>query len=265
MTLMDLRNVDAKKGGAQWMCELQNEDVTLSGRVFVPLPDLNETFFAEHNVTSGETTLVANGATIDGEGLHIPSESCPILGEVPPGSRRRRLASNTVVTGTKSVLVIRVRSTSDAAETSSSADTLYQRVFADAVNLKSQTLACSHGKLNFVPASGHPTITNGVTTVQMAARVIGRNFNQVEDDVIAAATAQLGGGALNSKFNHVMICMPPGTVDSFGDGDWCVGIVWSNGYTCRMFRANYFLCLPHPCIFMMLCVCGIAPLPQKWF
>lgn len=247
-------------GRSSWVCELKDEDVELSGQSFVSLPDLDTAFFKNNKVKSGETTLIANRATIDKKGLHIPTGSTPILGTIPPRENqkrgnRRSLAANTVVTGNKSVLVVRVRSSVDGAETTASEAALYQSVFADAANLKSQTLACSHGKLNFTPATGYSAINNGVITVVLNATVTGREVDPVEDEVIAAAKVQLGVSSLWPTFNHVMICMPPGTKAGDSTG-WYVECFGSKGSLPLQDVPEHTFSLPY--LNLLCCVWDLA-------
>lgn len=207
-----------------WLCQLQGDDVELVGNAFVEVNGLDATFYDE--VQSGETTLTVKGAVIDphpeSDGtrpeLLIPERSKPILGiaadtldapiESEGGNFRRKLLQ-----GTRSVLVVRVESTVDNSSTTLDEAALSHSVFTDPVNLKTQISACSHGKLNFEPATG-TTITNGVTTVQINIAVNGTSRFSVANAAEAALTARFGD--LPSNFHHVMYCLPPGATSPSG-------------------------------------------------
>lgn len=218
------------QGEPFWLCEVQGADVKLVGAAFVEVPSLNSSFYEDHEIESGSTTLVAQGAVYETNAtsadLIIPEGVEPVLGTVPSS---HNLSSPSVATGgrmrgrrhlaegTRSVLVIRITSSADGSTTSLNEASLAAGVFTDAVNLKSQSAACSYGKLNFVPATG-TSITAGVTTVTVNVNVQGALQRPVRKAAEAAAIARYGD--LASKFNHVMFCIPPGTVYDEEGGGW---------------------------------------------
>ena len=114
--------------------------------------------------------------------------------------------------GEKELLVIRIQA-SDSSTTATRAQ-LFQDIFVDKVNLSKQLKACSHGKLTMKPATGR-NINNGVATMQLNS-VVGRTtraiINELDNDALS-----LFGRALN-EFDHVMVCMPPGTKFLNGNG-----------------------------------------------
>lgn len=84
----------------------------------------------------------------------------------------------------------------------------------DQHNVKSQMLACSRGKLNYVPASGHPEIVNGVLNVPISQNVAGVWRVIVENWVKVAANATLGTQNTSIEdFEQVMIVIP-------NEADW---------------------------------------------
>lgn len=136
-----------------------------------------------------------------------------LSGEEP--HERRRLAA----LGIKSVLAIRVTDGSDVT-TGSSLSEISNFIFGtsgDTVNLKSQYDACSQGKLLFEPFNGLTTtnvpISDGVVNVTIPESVNGVSRYTAEDYVMDAAGVLLGN--LPNQFDHVMLCIPPGT-----SGNW---------------------------------------------
>jgi hypothetical protein len=216
------------QGKPFWLCELQGGDVEVVGATFVEVPTLDATFYANHTIESGSTTLIADGAVIEVNAtsaeLLIPEGTEPILGmttdsrddELSSLEGGRKRGRRKLVEGTRSVLVVRVTSTVDGSAPSLSRAALATSVFTDAVNLKSQFTACSYGKLNFVPATG-TSITGGATTVSVNVAIKGA----IQDNIRNAAEAVLVAryGDLPSKFDHVIYCIPKGTIDADG-GDW---------------------------------------------
>jgi hypothetical protein len=208
-----------KMGKVNWSCELQGVDAMRAGHSFVSVEGLPEEFYSENNVESGVTTMAVEGAIINGTSMVIPNGVDPIL-----GVDRRRLAERdarnlAVVTGTRSVLVVRV--TAKDKSTTGSEAWLAEKVFTDGTSLKSQMSACSHGKLNFIPATGTGVTSGGTMTVSLSTTSVnGNEVSPIEELIEAAVKVKAGissSTSLSSKFNHVMFCVPSGTV-SDGDG-----------------------------------------------
>lgn len=153
----------------------------------------------------------AAGPGINGSGFGSSNGDRP--------NRDRRLA----VTGTKSVLVVRVIA-SDAA-TTATVQRLSDSVFgnnadgdgADAANLASQYSACSHGKLTFVeapPRTGNAiSIVNGATTVTLPNTATTDGDGVMNNAITAELNAQFNVAAPTPHLaDHVMHCLPPGTM-----------------------------------------------------
>mmetsp|Transcript_35943 Transcript_35943/g.75671 ORF Transcript_35943/g.75671 Transcript_35943/m.75671 type:complete len:585 (+) Transcript_35943:327-2081(+) len=143
---------------------------------------------------------------------------------------RRQLA---IVEGQKSVLAVRVihdgttdRTALTALEPSYTKAQLADDVFGaaisetdpDPVNLHSQFLACSHGKLDFQPtsdlASGIAEVTNianGVVDVTVSTVCSTTCDGQMRNDVNNALSAAFGTSA-NLIADHVMHCLPNGAM-----------------------------------------------------
>ena len=127
----------------------------------------------------------------------------------PENSRRLTVRKS----GTSTVLVIRVSAADH--KPSLTAKQLSNRIFGtdgDQVNLVSVYDSCSAGKLKFIPATG-ANIVNGVGEIELNQNVDGMRSIDVDNLVVAAGNAKFG--ALSIKYDHVMLCFPPGT-----NGDW---------------------------------------------
>jgi hypothetical protein len=117
-------------------------------------------------------------------------------------------------TVTKTVLVIRAIASDRS--TTSSESVLSDDIFGtsgDAVNLKSQYAECSDGKLQFQPLTTNALVgTDGVYTISLPTTVIaGSTYQTIEDAMKTKAASDLGA-SLTSIANHVILCMPGGTV-----------------------------------------------------
>ena len=134
-------------------------------------------------------------------------------------SSPRKLA---VVTGTKSILVVRIVASGVGPSPSESA--LSDSVFgnnadgdgADPINVKSQYAACSHGKIRFVEANDRNgnsgvNIRNGAVTISVATSVNEQDY--VIRNAVTATFYSLFGVYPNAVADHVMYCMPPGSMD----------------------------------------------------
>jgi hypothetical protein len=163
--------------------------------------------FHDGEITSGSSTLMQEGAYFDDvEGsLIFPDLANVQYGDDPEA--RRKLA---VTTGTKKMLAVRVIA-SDATTTSTESEIsdAWFGTSGDAVNLKSQYEACSYNKIQIDPANT-TDVSNGVKTV-----TISNTVNGTADGVIRDAVTTALGSSFTSQFDHVMLCLPPGTSE-----DW---------------------------------------------
>lgn len=167
---------------------------------------------------SGETILeLPYGTMLNTDTQTLEMETPPILRLTQPRERRLRQLSKSL--GDKTVLAVRVLASNSA--TSHSADELSQAVFGgpnDQVNLKSQVLACSHGKLNFQKRpdlNGIDTnIRNGVVTIRVnLATNVGHNH--IVNAVSAEINRQFGITHVDIA-NHVLYCLPSGAFGGVG-------------------------------------------------
>lgn len=122
---------------------------------------------------------------------------------------RRRLTTK----GTRSVIVIRgIGADSESTKTKSQlADDIFGTE-GDVLNFKSQFEACSYGALTFEPATEIEGITNGVYDVEISQNIEGADEEDLENEFLDQATTDLGVSSLSLLANHVILCIPPGTV-----------------------------------------------------
>lgn len=159
------------------------------------------------------------------EGAGAPTES-------PTENQGRRLAK----VGNKEVLVIREQ------RSSFSAAHIASEIFGingDMVNLASQYAACSYGKLTFSRWTGNDSVVNGVLTVSIANSITNTDDNTIRDAMVNQAVKDLGGSALNTHADHVMVCVPKGT-----SGGW-IAYAYINHWLSGKFGIIFYL-LPYP-------------------
>jgi hypothetical protein len=182
------------------------------------LIELPDNFVKNHSdIVSGETFLSIPGgeAIRDHDGIpayiHYP-EGIEISIVDPP---RRNLYESPLKLkreGNSTVLIVRV-TTLDAEVLASPAE-LSSHIFgigqgAPAVNLVSQYLACSFGKLRFVPAEG-PEIVDGVGEIFLSQNIVGMNPFYLENTMKNHAEAKFG--TIQGNYDHVVFVLPWGTV-----------------------------------------------------
>jgi hypothetical protein len=176
---------------------------------------------AHSYLENGDTyVVIPSGHAIreneDGTASIYYPNSTTIL-EIPP--TRRHLGVEERRQGIKSLLILRVTAL-DSGHSLSQAQ-LSARIFgigdnAPVVSVRSQYDSCSFGKFKILPATG-TGITGGVHHVEIASAVGKDPFN-LENQVTAIAERTLGH--LESRFDHVMICLPPGTLYQGTKSKW---------------------------------------------
>ena len=123
-----------------------------------------------------------------------------------------------LATVVKKVLVIRIQAADKetTANETQLADDIYGAA-GDPVNLKSQFNQCSYGQLQFDPLTANSLVgSDGVYTVTLpTTNVTGADDNPIAWAAVNKAATELGTSSLKNIANHVIVCMPPGTV-----GDW---------------------------------------------
>ncbi|CAJ1954136.1 unnamed protein product [Cylindrotheca closterium] len=156
-------------------------------------------------------------------------------------------------TGSKTVLAVRVIAANSAF--SRTEDQLSWSVFGgpgDAVNLKSQYAACSHGKLNFNKRpnkNGRSTnIRNGVVTIRLSVPVSVGHSAMV--NAVSTALRNEFGMTRKNIADHVMYCLPPGTFGGVGyayvnEGLSIFNDVWCTSVTSQLHEVGHNLGLGH--------------------
>lgn len=190
-------------------CELQEEDRATVGKYFVPVHGIEMSEF--DNIVSGDTTLIAEEAMImDGE-MWLPADATIEFGSNGQSDRRLQASRKE---GTKKVLVI--RADGRGSSTTASNALLSDKIFGtngDQHTLKSQYHACSHGKFELEPYVGMTTggtyINNGVLDVKIDTNIPGESRYVIEDALETAAYQLVG--RFQDQFDHVMLCLPPGS------------------------------------------------------
>mmetsp|Transcript_49050 Transcript_49050/g.118816 ORF Transcript_49050/g.118816 Transcript_49050/m.118816 type:complete len:961 (-) Transcript_49050:91-2973(-) len=206
-----------------WRCEVDEDTAMAAGGQFVfEIDGLDQSFFNDPTVVPGDTFL--QGGLIVDDKYVVSAEAVEVsygAGFSDPETRRheRRLARTT---GTKSVLVVRV--IGGQSQTSASEGDLREETFGENdVNLRTQYDGCSGGKLQMVPYNGlvnggsgsstRPFINNGVVTLNVPGITSGQNMFNAENLVRNEIVDKLGS---LDQFDHIMMCLPPGTKGPIG-------------------------------------------------
>jgi len=186
-------------------CELHPDDRAAAGRYFVKIEGLDSAQLT--NFKSGETTMMANGAMIMDGVLSIPSGASIEFGS---HEGRRRLSKSF---GEKKVLAVRADTLGSS--TISSKTTIAEKVFGyreNGVNMRSQYIGCSFGKIDLVPFEGTTatgySVTEGVIEVSIDSDFSSGDRFDIESAILSAAESLVGD--LDGQFDHVMLCVPPG-------------------------------------------------------
>ena len=138
---------------------------------------------------------------------------------------RRRLYAEVAgkANGDRSVLVVRVVLADG--EPTNDEQTLGESVFGidggSDINMASQFNACSHGKLAIVKAppveGSSSSIVNGVTTVSVNVAVADHH-GKIRNAVTAELNSQFGVDSPTELADHVMYCLPPGSMPAVAYG-----------------------------------------------
>lgn len=178
-------------------------------------------------IESGAATLIQEGAYFDDENrrLMLNGDAHPdsLTIEAKSKDNRRKL-----FTGTKSFLALRVEAAFDVSTTSSESEISdsWFGTNGDPMNFKSQMEACSYNQFLVDPAAGAATsgtnVSDGVYTVNITNTVSGVDNSVIVNAAITAGNNALGNMA--SQYEHVMVCVPPGT-----NGGW-IAYAYINWY-----------------------------------
>jgi hypothetical protein len=136
----------------------------------------------------------------------------------------RRLGS---ITGTKSIVIIRV--TTNDGSASKSKEQIANSFFGtggDSNTLRSRYLECSMGKLEFVAGTGHDFV-NGVAELTISHPSSGINIMALQAQVTTALIAKYGS-SLRDTYDHVVYSVPRGT--TIGGTDGWLAFAYMNSY-----------------------------------
>jgi hypothetical protein len=213
-----------------WVCELQGEDCVLAGfevdsKITVELVGIDSSVLEANHVLSGVRTLHVPGATIMNARLYIPPGSNVVFGELLENQNneggRKLVNTADLASGGVSRTVIAVRIIASDTATTSSAAEISDKIFGtdgDRVNLKTRYAACSYGEITIEPFNGISAsgveIFNGVIEVTIPNNAIDTNRGAIGNAALSALTALVG--EINFQFDHIMLCLPPGTTRNGG-------------------------------------------------
>lgn len=217
-----------------WRCRVHGLDAVHAGAKkgdhgIVTIQGFEQVLATNTNIKSGVTTLFVSQAYIENHTLKIPPGAEVAFGEITGTSHKRELVVTKDVT--KKILAVRV--TAKDSETTSDKHEISDKIFGtygDNVNLKSQMEGCSHGRFMVEKASdGGKNIIEGVVEIQVKLNAIGTLDETLEEETENELETLFGTDNLPSLFDHVMICLPPGTVNDRGESGW-VGYGYYNDY-----------------------------------
>jgi hypothetical protein len=204
----------------EWVCELSEADAAAVDAKFVVVEGLDDDFIQSNEITSAEATILVEGDSLSQDHMYVANTATTIVGAAAQKKATLTQSDNgggrSLAAEPRTVLVVRVRGTSDGRATSASASQLANDIFDDSVSLKSQYAACSYGKLTFEKATGK-NVVNGIVSVTLNSNVKGVSSSTVRDRMESAANKLIGTN-VQSAYDHVMFCVPPGTVDGGSDG-----------------------------------------------
>jgi len=151
--------------------------------------------------------------------------------------------------GSRTVLVVRVIAADK--NTTASETQLSDSVFGtsgDSLNLKSWYNQCSYNQLNFIPAEGNG-INHGVTTVTVDASSTDGD-SVMNNEINTALKTKFGVNNPREIANHVMYCLPAGTMSGIAYGNinhWRTVYLddWCNYVSAQVHEVGHNLVLSH--------------------
>lgn len=221
-----VKEIMGRMDRAQLLCS------TPSGKAYhIPYVDTDWIRRKEYakELFSGETQLQLPPNTLIYEKTQtLVLEAPPKLIKVDTDVARRRLRNLEKTIGTKSLLVVRVRATNG--ETTPSEAQLANDVFGDGGdvnNMRSQYLACSYGKLEFMKTQDRTgktiDIRNGIVTVPL-----GVSTNVGDEVMVNSINTELQkqfSTAAGKIADHIIYCLPAGTM-----AEWDIAWAFVNDY-----------------------------------
>jgi len=206
--------------------------------------DIQDYLYA-HGAESGKTVMVLSEANFDDGNVIVATEQ--VLGleenDSHPSTETRGGGGRAPTKGTLDTLVVRVNALDNSPP---KAKKLSKDIFKDKVCLKKQYAACSYDKLQiqeYIPGDGIsdvPTIANapGVVDVFVDEYADGGSSYDIEHYAKIEAQNLFNVTDLESLFDLVMFCLPPGT------GSWIAYAYlgredsYYNDYWCQMISAQ---------------------------
>ena len=205
-----------------WRCEVDAATAVAAGQFIFEIDGLDQEFYDDPAVHSGDTTI-EGGMIIDGRYVVNSKENILVGQTLSDGEEgddietRRRQRRLVQTTGDKFVLVVRVVGRDGAA--AASEDEIRRETFdTNDINLRTQMDGCSGGKLKMLPYNGfteggtestsRPFISGGVTTLFINGNFRGASMFSAEAAVRNEIARTLGS---LEQFDHIMMCLPPGT------------------------------------------------------
>ena len=197
-----------------WECEIDALDNDGIGGKFV---ELNLNFDLDYNdpavglLEPGVTTLQADDVILAGSKAIVRGQ--PKFSKKPKKSQSHR--RHLEMTGTRTVLVVRV--IANGVSPTLSSEDLARSVFGTAdsdgntndFNLASGFAQCSYNQLLFEPTP-NDIAENGVYTVSIDETAEGASAASIRNAALEQLKDDLGTSDLNSLFDHVIFCLPPG-------------------------------------------------------
>lgn len=199
----------------------EHDDELVDIRYSIELP---EDFLSRHEgdlMTGHAVVCISGGEAVraidrtDRDFIRIPENADVSLTEEHeddlyfeylPGLQARR----------RTVLVVRVIGDNGAEQPVESRNRLAGAVFGIGPlpysnSMRAQYSRCSFGRLEFVPASGHRLISNGVMDMTLDFSLQGVDILGSRQFFREEAATLLGVSSLSSQFDHVMFCVAAGT------------------------------------------------------
>jgi len=198
-------------------CELDPADTGGIEGIFIEIKDENNSM-ADVNIVPGKTTVFApNSFFVNGK-LELGTNK--VFGLKSNINSNRKLSAQL---GTKTILVVKVNASGDGGATSLSEGRFADSVFGnnadgdggDAVNLKSQFAACSHGKLNFRETT-YPGNGKGVITIDVDKTTA--DGDEAIRNAVTSKIFEIYGVNAQYLADHVMYCLPEDAMDRIAYG-----------------------------------------------
>jgi hypothetical protein len=200
----------------------------VDSKTTVELVGIDSSVLEANHVISGVTTIYVPGATIMNGRLYILPGSHVEFGELldenqnNKGGRKLETTAD-LASGFVSRTVIAVRIIASDAATTSSATEISDNIFGtdgDRVNLKTRFADCSYGEITIEPFIGISAsgveISNGVVEVNVPNKATDNDRGTIRNAALSALKSLVG--EIYFQFDHIMLCLPPGT--KRGGGGW---------------------------------------------